>query len=91
MNYPRLSAFLLALIMGGTPAISAELLLTKEDCWAELNKVHMLIARSGYASEDQDRFLEDEVDARGLCSSGDYEGALALINGLREEFAPNQG
>lgn len=91
MKYPRLSASLLALIMGATPAVSAELLLTKESCMAELNQVHMLIAGSGYSSEDQDRFMEDHVDAKGLCSSGDYEGAMALINGLKEEFAPNQG
>ncbi len=82
MRLLRLSAFLLALILGGAPAFSAEMLLTRESCLAEVGRLHMEIAQSNYASEDQDRFMEDQIDAKAKCSSGDYEGAQALINGV---------
>lgn len=91
MKCPRLSAFVLALIPFCSPVHAAEMLLDRESCLAEANKLHMMIAGTTYASEDQDRFMEDQIDAKAKCSSGDYEGAAALIEGVMKDLGEERG
>lgn len=85
MNSTISKVAVLALALGSMAATTA-MAQTVDSCKEELRQVRIEVAKSCMSSEDQDKTLEDLIDAGSMCNTSNFDGAAELLAGIREKL-----